>query len=156
MGGEKRTFIGGPLSLHHVDVFKRQVFHHFIFSINRLGSQLNIRNIILAQKEIDAEKESFSRELIARDIVYPSQGGLLETMARRWIEDITAVAGNRIFERLHVVRARFLTAVELQYGYSTFQDAVVVLAFFSIFYSNILIGIKHICDHIFRKDDLSL
>lgn len=78
-------------------------------------------------------KRIFSRELIARDIVYPSQGGLLETMARSWIEDITAVAGNRIFERLHVVRARFLTAVELQYGYSTFQDAVVVLAFFSIF-----------------------
>ena len=108
MGGEKRTFIGGPLSLHHVDVFERQGFYHFIFSINRLSSQLNIRNIIRAQEEIDAEKESFSRELIARDIVYPSQGGLLETMARSWIEDITAVAGNRIFERLHVVRARFL------------------------------------------------
>ena len=65
MGGEKRTVRGGPLSLHHVDIFKRQVFHHFIFSINRLGSQLNIRNIIRAQEEIDAEiPESSNMDLV--------------------------------------------------------------------------------------------
>ena len=116
MGREERTFIDGHLSLHHVDVFERQGFYHFICCISRQSSQCDIWNIIRAQEEIDAESNSFSRELIARDIVYPSQGGILETIASSWIEDITTVAGNRTFERLHVVRARFLTAVELQYG----------------------------------------
>lgn len=94
--------------------------------------------------------------MIARDIVCLGQGGLLEAMTRRWIEDITTVAGNRIFKRLDVIWTNFLLAVQLLYGYSTFQDAVVVLPFFSIFYDNILIGIKHICDFIVREDDLSL
>lgn len=60
MSGEERTFIDGHLSLHHVDIFERQVFCHFIFSISRLSSQRDIRYIIRAQEEIDGEKESFA------------------------------------------------------------------------------------------------
>ena len=107
MGGEERTFIDGHLSLHHVDVFERQVFCHFIFSISRLSSQRDIRYIIRAQEEIDGEKESFCLEPIARDIVCLGQGCRLETMARSWIEDITTVAGNRTFERLDVIWTNF-------------------------------------------------
>lgn len=107
MGGEERTFIDGHLSLHHVDVFERQFFYHFIFSISSLGIQRDIRNIIITQEEIDGEKESFCLEPIARDIVCLGQGCRLETMARRWIEDITAVAGNRTFERLDVIWTNF-------------------------------------------------
>ena len=55
MGGEERTFIDGHLSLHHVDVFERQFFYHFIFSISSLEIQRDIRNIIITQAEIDGQ-----------------------------------------------------------------------------------------------------
>ena len=107
MGREERTFIDGHLSLHHVDVFERQFFYHFIFSISSLGIQRDIRNIITTQEEIDGEKESFCLEPIARDIVCLGKSSLLEAIARRWIEDITAVAGNRTLERLDVIWTNF-------------------------------------------------
>ena len=74
-------------------------------------------------------------------------------MPRRWIEDITAVAGNLIFESLDIVRTRFLPAIQLQYGYSTFQGAVMFLCLFSIFYEDTLVSVKHISYLIFREDD---